>query len=71
MSFVPLRTFPGLFVGRRTLVNAAAPGQVSEAPDQAIRFVCGACDETIFSAQDRSFLADLVIKCRCGEFNQL
>ena len=68
MSFVPLRTFPGLFVGRRTLVNADTP---AEAPPHALRFVCGACDETIFSAEDRSFLADLVIKCRCGEFNQL
>ncbi len=71
MSFVPLRTFPGLFVGRRTLVNADASPEISDTPQHALRFVCGACDETIFSAEDRSFLADLVIKCRCGEFNQL
>ncbi|MBW8812038.1 MAG: hypothetical protein JF588_01315 [Caulobacterales bacterium] len=65
---VSMRTFPGLFVGRRTLVDAGASGGADE---HALRFVCGACDETIFSAEDRSFLADLVIKCRCGEFNQL
>jgi hypothetical protein len=65
---VSMRTFPGLFVGRRTLVEADAP---EAAEPHALRFVCGACDETIFSAEDRSFLADLVIKCRCGEFNQL
>jgi hypothetical protein len=73
MLQVPMRTFPGLFVGRRTLVEAGAP-EASQAPvsqADSLRFVCGACDETIFSAADRSFLADLVIKCRCGEFNQL
>jgi hypothetical protein len=62
-----MRTFPGLFVGRRTVVAAD-----SSAKDGAgMQFVCGACDDVIFSAKDREVLSDMVVKCRCGEFNQL
>jgi len=68
MLSVPMRTFPGLFVGRRTVVAADAPQAAAET---GLRFVCGACDDVIFSAADRSALADMVVKCRCGEFNQL
>ncbi|MCR5878648.1 hypothetical protein [Phenylobacterium sp. J367] len=67
MLQVSMRTFPGLFVGRRTLVEA----QDSVADGATAKFVCGACDDVIFTAQDRSMLADLVVKCRCGEFNQI
>lgn len=67
MLSVPMRTFPGLFVGRRTLVQA----DDTTHDDSAVRFVCGACDDVIFSAEDRAVLADMVVKCRCGEFNQL
>lgn len=67
MLAVPMRTFPGLFVGRRTLVEA----QESSVESQGARFVCGACDDIIFTAQDREALSDLVVKCRCGEFNQI
>lgn len=63
---IELRTFPGLFVGRRTLLLA------EEAPrDQdGSAFACGACHEELLRA-DRAFLNDVVVKCRCGEFNQL
>ncbi|MDB5466514.1 hypothetical protein DJ021_03490 [Phenylobacterium hankyongense] len=67
MLSVPMRTFPGLFVGRRTVVPPTAAPQDAD----SIRFVCGACDDLIFTAKDRAVLSDLVVKCRCGEFNQL
>jgi hypothetical protein len=67
MLQVPMRTFPGLFIGRRTLVEAQAAAELSEGS----RFVCGSCDDVIFSAADREALADMVVKCRCGEFNQI
>lgn len=63
---IELRTFPGLFVGRRTLLQA------HEAPrdKDGAAYACGACREELIRA-DRSFLNDVVVKCRCGEFNQL
>ena len=63
---IELRTFPGLFVGRRTVLQA------DEAPreGQGSVFACGACREELIHA-DKTFLADVVVKCRCGEFNQL
>ena len=66
MMSVQMRTFPGLFVGRRTLLT------VDETPRDpgATPFVCGACQDELIRA-DRSFLSNLVVKCRCGEFNQL
>ncbi|HEY8614766.1 hypothetical protein [Phenylobacterium sp.] len=67
MLEVSMRTFPGLFVGRRTVVEA----QDGVADGATAKFVCGACDDVIFTAQDRSVLSDLVVKCRCGEFNQI
>ncbi len=67
MSFVQMRTVPGLFVGRRTLVCAdvgpGAPGSTA--------YRCGACKEVILSAKDESELHDVVVKCGCGEINQL
>ena len=63
---IELRTFPGLFVGRRTVLRA------DEAPRDldGSAFACGACGEELLRA-DRAFLNDVVVKCRCGEFNQL
>lgn len=63
---IELRTFPGLFVGRRTLMQA------DEAPrdEGSSAYACGACREELVRA-DRSFFNDVVVKCRCGEFNQL
>ncbi|CAN7207752.1 hypothetical protein LJR225_000710 [Phenylobacterium sp. LjRoot225] len=66
MSFVQLRTVPGLFIGRRQVVQAASvqanPGETS--------YRCGACDEVILTAVDGSDLSDVVVKCHCGEHNQ-
>ncbi|MEW5686602.1 MAG: hypothetical protein AB1942_16915 [Pseudomonadota bacterium] len=63
---IELRTFPGLFVGQRTLLTA------DEAPREegGSAFACGGCGQELLRA-DRSFLNDVVVKCRCGEFNQL
>lgn len=66
MSPVQMRTFPGLFVGRRTLLS------VDETPRDpgATPYVCGSCHDELIRA-DRSALSDVVVRCRCGEFNQL
>ncbi|ODT88639.1 hypothetical protein [Phenylobacterium sp. SCN 70-31] len=63
---IELRTFPGLFVGRRTLLLA------EEAPrdGEGSAFACGACRTELIRA-DRTFLNDVVVKCSCGEYNQL
>lgn len=63
---IELRTFPGLFVGRRTLMQA------DETPrdQESSAYVCGACRQELVRAE-RSFFDDVVVKCRCGEFNQL
>jgi len=63
---IELRTFPGLFVGRRTVLQADETPRDADAS----AFACGACGEELLRA-DRAFLADVVVKCRCGEFNQL
>lgn len=63
---IELRTFPGLFVGRRTVLRA------EEAPrdEGGSAYACGSCREELVRA-DRSFFDDVVVRCRCGEFNQL
>lgn len=68
MLSVPMRTFPGLFVGRRTVVPADSSARTAA---EGLRFVCGACDDVIFSAKDRQMLSDMVVRCTCGELNQL
>jgi hypothetical protein len=67
MSFIQMRTVPGLFIGRRTLICAepTAPG----AEDTGYR--CGACDAVILAEADPATLRDVVVKCGCGEINQL
>ena len=67
MSFVQMRTVPGLFVGRRTLILA----NVSEEKPGSTAYQCGACDSVIHNAMDKSELRDVVVKCGCGEINQL
>jgi len=66
LAMIEMRTFPGLFVGRRTVLLA------EEAPrdGEGSAFGCGACRAELIRA-DRAFLNDVVVKCRCGEFNQL
>lgn len=67
MSFIQMRTVPGLFVGRRTLVCAEA----TQAAPGSTAFRCGACESVILTARDREELLDIVVKCSCGEINQL
>jgi hypothetical protein len=64
---VPMRTFPGLFVGRRTVMMAQ---EVTEGAE-GTHYRCGACDAVILAENDPAKLRDVVVKCRCGEFNQL
>jgi len=68
MMMTPLRTFPSLFIGRRSLVDAM---EVDPQDAQGVVFTCGACEEVVLTAESRDAIRDLVVKCRCGEFNQL
>jgi hypothetical protein len=67
MSFIQMRTVPGLFIGRRTLICAepTAPGM------EQTGYRCGACERAILPAGDPAALRDVVVKCSCGEINQL
>ena len=67
MSYVQMRTVPGLFIGRRTLMQAEAV----VAEPGATAFRCGACDSLVATAADPEQLRDVVVKCACGQFNQL
>lgn len=68
MSFIQMRTVPALFVGRRTLVMAEAN---QAAAGKGTSFHCGACDNVIVTADEPKELEHVVVKCGCGEFNQL
>lgn len=70
MIMTSLRTVPSLFIGRRALVEAV---QIDVEGEDASRtaFTCGACHEPIHAADGPEALRDVVVKCRCGEFNQL
>ena len=67
MSFIQMRTVPGLFIGRRTVIAAQPPGEGTEAAG----YRCGACDTVILAPADPAELRDVVVKCGCGEHNQL
>lgn len=66
MSFIQMRTVPGLFIGRRTLICAEPP---ASGEDSGYR--CGACESVIHAPADPAELRDVVVKCGCGEINQL
>lgn len=66
MSFIQMRIVPGLFIGRRTLICAEASPDV-----EADGYRCGACESIIHAATDPAELRDVVVKCGCGEFNQV
>lgn len=70
MIMTSLRTVPSLFVGRRALVEAVQIDVAEQAPGRTA-FTCGACNEPIHVADGPEALRDVVVKCRCGEFNQL
>jgi hypothetical protein len=67
MSYIQMRTVPGLFIGRRTLICAEAPPPGAEETG----YRCGACHRTILTATDPAALRDVVVRCGCGEINQL
>ena len=67
MSAIQLRTVPGLWIGRRTVLLAER--EVRGGGQTA--FHCGACDEVVLSADEALDLRDVVVKCRCGEYNQV
>jgi hypothetical protein len=70
MLMTPMRVFPSLFVGRRSLVEAMVVEAV-DAESPGVAFTCGACETVILTAESREAVADVVVKCRCGEYNQL
>ncbi|WP_242562878.1 hypothetical protein [Phenylobacterium aquaticum] len=70
MIMTSLRVFPSLFVGRRSLVDAVVVDVAGEDPSRTA-FTCGACGEPILAANGPEELRDVVVKCRCGEYNQL
>lgn len=61
-----MRVVPALFVGRRELVLA----EKATDKDGHDGLRCGACEEVIVSAS-RPDLHDVVVKCQCGEYNQI
>lgn len=70
MIMTSLRVFPGLFVGRREVLQAVESPQVS-ADEAGSAFLCGACEEVVMTSHERDDLRDVVVRCRCGEYNQL
>ena len=66
VSAIQLRTVPGLWIGRRTVLLAER-----EVRGGQTAFHCGACDEVVLGADEALDLRDVVVKCRCGEYNQV
>lgn len=71
MIMTSMRVFPSLFVGRREVIQAVETPHVFQADEAGSVFVCGACEEIILTSHERADLRDVVVKCRCGEYNQL
>jgi hypothetical protein len=71
MIMTSMRVFPGLFVGRREVICAVETPRSFEDGAARSAFVCGACEEVMLTDQERADLADIVVRCRCGEYNQL
>jgi hypothetical protein len=65
MSYIQMRTVPGLFIGRRTVVLAKLP------IDDEGGYRCGACESAIHPAADPAEMRDVVVRCSCGEINQV
>jgi len=70
MIMTSLRVFPGLFVGRREVVQALETPPTSK-DGAGSAFLCGACEEIVLTSREREDLRDVVVRCRCGEYNQL
>jgi len=67
VSAIQLRTVPGLWIGRRTVVQADRV----ELRDGETAFHCGACDDVVLSGDEAADLRDVVVRCGCGEYNQV
>ncbi len=70
MIMTSLRVFPSLFIGRREVLQAVESPVVSESEAGSV-FLCGACEEIVMTGRDNAQMRDVVVKCRCGEYNQL
>lgn len=62
-----MRVVPALFVGRRSLVVAE---KVEDSGGQAEGYRCGACHSVILP-ENCPNIHDVVVKCQCGEYNQI
>ena len=71
MIMTSMRVFPSLFVGRRELIQAVETPHVFQADEAGSVFTCGACEEIVLTSYERADIRDVVVKCRCGEYNQL
>ncbi|WP_309645568.1 hypothetical protein [Phenylobacterium sp.] len=71
MIMTSMRVFPSLFVGRREVITALESPHIFGEGEPGTSFACGACEEVVMTSRDRSDIADVVVKCRCGEYNQL
>lgn len=71
MIMTQMRVFPSLFVGRRELIQAVETPHVFQADEAGSVFTCGACEEIVLTSYERADIRDVVVKCRCGEYNQL
>ncbi len=70
MIMTSLRVFPSLFIGRREVIQAVEAASIDKSqPGSA--FLCGACEEVVLTDRDSADMRDVVVKCRCGEYNQL
>lgn len=71
MIMTSMSVFPSLFIGRREVVLALETQRSFTAEEGGSAFVCGACEEVMLTTHDRADVHDVVVKCRCGEYNQL
>lgn len=71
MIMTQMRVFPSLFVGRRELIHAVETPHEFQADEAGSVFTCGACEEIVLTSHERADIRDVVVKCRCGEYNQL
>jgi len=70
MIMTSLRVFPSLFIGRREVIQAVETTAI-DASQPGSAFLCGACEEVVMTGRDNAQMRDVVVKCRCGEYNQL
>lgn len=67
MSFIQMKTIPALFIGRRSIVLASDVAKSSEEGG----YQCGGCGSVIVPPIPPEALQHTVVRCGCGEVNQL